>query len=151
MRRARLIATPAGNWCEGVTQTTPISFAEPVDAQAFAVQRNGHELRAGGAECRAQAGIAGILDRHARAPGRDQQAREEVEGLLRAGGDEDVVGAAGDGAREGDVPRHGGAQARVQGAAAPAARRGQVEVEREIWLHVYFLFWRNKGASRALE
>jgi hypothetical protein len=86
-------------------------------AQALFVERDGDEPRAGGPERALRAEVAGLLDpdRVARV---GQDARGEVEGLLRAGDDDHLLGVAAHGARRAEVAGDGLAQRRVAGGVA---------------------------------
>jgi hypothetical protein len=99
-RRAGGMTAPVGDWCDGVTQMIVDAIR---DAGRAGGPRHRRQAAAGSApaaiEGGAQRRIAGIFDRHARnVPGSDKQARQHVEGFLRAGGDDQVVRPADDGA-----------------------------------------------------
>ncbi len=70
---------------------------------ALVVHRHWHQPGPGRGKGMAQRRIAGVFHSHYGLARRDQHARDQVEGLLRAGGHDHVVGAAGYRARERDV------------------------------------------------
>jgi hypothetical protein len=74
-----------------------------LDAQALVVDRNPHQLRARRGERSAHGRVPGSSTATMVLPRRHQQACEQVERLLRAGGDDDVLRRARDRASEGDV------------------------------------------------
>jgi hypothetical protein len=86
---------------------------DSIHDEAFGVDRYRGDLCTVRLERGAQRRVARILERNRRASGRRQHAREQVEGLLCAGGDHDVLGITGDGAREGHVLRDRRAQRRL--------------------------------------
>ncbi len=75
---------------------------ERVRAQALAVERNAHRLDAQPGEPRERALVGFLLDQHGVA-GRQQDAVDEIDGLQRAGGDQDLVRRAGDAGIAGEL------------------------------------------------
>ena len=63
--------------------------------KAFRVDGDGDQLRAGRSESRPQRRIARFFNGYRGLPGRHQYPRNQVEGLLGAGGDDNIVGLAG--------------------------------------------------------
>ena len=68
------------------------------------IDRNGSDSRARGSEHRTQRRVPRFFHRYHALPRSHQDPRQEIESLLRASGDDDVLGAAGDGTGKGDVP-----------------------------------------------
>ena len=99
-RRSRLITTPSGCWCEGVTKArrkrgarrSPSSTRRPC-----VVDRHRHQLGAGGDQAVARADRPRVLEPHAVA-GIEQHRADQRERLLRAADDEDLLGVAADAA-----------------------------------------------------
>jgi hypothetical protein len=79
---------------------------EPFDNNPLGIDFDGDNSCAGRDKGHAHRRVAGILYRNDSFVGLDQDPCEQIERLLGAGGDDDVVRAADDGARKRDVPRN---------------------------------------------
>jgi hypothetical protein len=123
------MATPRGNWCEGRHTDNLCPCRQGLDDQALIIDRHRDHDGAGSRERNAKRGIAGVLNRNDRLPGPYQDSRQEVEGLLRAGRDQDVVRLASDGAGQGDVMGDSVAQAVVTLIALRASQAGGFPLE----------------------
>ena len=108
----RDITAPVGDWCDGVTQITftpsgTRSTRNPSSSTGTATNR------APAARSAARSGgISRILDRNACFSRCHEKACEQIERLLCARGDDDIVRAAHDSARERHVPGDRFAQSR---------------------------------------
>ncbi len=103
---------PSGYWCDGghVGQAGAARVAcEGVDVETVLVGRAEHEARPGGEERPAGAFVARLFD-DGRSPRREEETRREVEALLRAAHDLDLVGVAADAASPQEVAGERGAQ-----------------------------------------
>ena len=93
---------PVGYWQEGGHEEQPGRLGELRRVQALGIERHGQARPSPRLDRQPEAQVAGVL--HGHAPGRGLgEAEHQIEGLLAAGEQQDLVGLAPHGARGGEV------------------------------------------------